>query len=195
MRILFIDHDDSFSNNVINVFLARNFQVELISHNLLKKMNPLGLRHDCQMVIFSPGPGSPSEYPHSIEFYHSLPDDLPVLGICLGHQLMLHACGGNIQQIAQNPVHGRQVTLDSVIISPLLGRIKFTGTIVLYHSLGFFKSDPVFKTWYTHIIQNDLCLMAEHHYKPHIGVQFHPESFASTAGKGFFNKVIRLLRQ
>lgn len=195
MKILFIDHDDSFSNNIVSIFLAKQCDVDFISYTNLSSMNLLSSIHNYHMVIFSPGPGSPQEYPQSIEFYQKLPKDIFVLGVCLGHQLMLHACGGKIQQIAQNPVHGRQIKVNTQIISPLLGKMRFAGTMVLYHSLGCFQDDLVFKTWHTHIVQNKVCLMAEHQCKPHIGVQFHPESFASTIGVNFLNRIIRLLKR
>lgn len=194
MKILFIDHDDSFSNNIVNFFRAKKCHVDLIAYSnprLLSKSFPI---NEYKLVIFSPGPGSPFDYPQSIEFYKNLPPTIPVLGVCLGHQLMLYASGGKIQQICVKPVHGRQIHLCTQIVSNLLGKITLKGTIVLYHSLGCFKNDPVFKTWRAHIVQNDICLVAEHCIKPHFGVQFHPESFASTLGASLFNKFIRLLR-
>lgn len=194
MKILFIDHDDSFSHNIINVFRAKNCHVDFVSHQILRYAKTKPMLDEYQMIIFSPGPGSPADYPHSVEFYKTLPNDIAVLGVCLGHQLMLYAHGAKINQIAKNPVHGRQILLNTTVMSPLLGTMKLLGTIVLYHSLGVFETDSKISTWYKHIVHDHVCLMVEHRLKPHIGVQFHPESFASTIGIKIFNKIIRLLK-
>lgn len=192
-KILFIDHDDSFSHNIINFFRAQNFSVDYFSYTASELLNPSFPIMEYSALLLSPGPGSPADYPQTIEFYKKIPDILPVLGICLGHQIMLYADGGKIRQICPKPIHGRQLSLKTWVHSPLLGKIKLAGTLILYHSLGYFEDDSVFKIWHAHILHNRVCLMAEHQIKPHIGVQFHPESFGSTLGPHFFNKFIRLL--
>lgn len=203
MKILFIDHFDSFSNNIINFFRAKKCQVDTCFYTHLypsemkvkdreekSLMNPF--KYDA--IIFSPGPGNPREYPQTLKFYRSLPSNIPILGICLGHQIMLYGEGGSIKQIYDKPIHGKQLQLNTFIDSHYLGKKNLTGTCVLYHSLGFHIDDPIFHTWNILLHHDGVCLMTEHKKKTHLGVQFHPESFASTIGTTILNLFIRSIK-
>ena len=193
MKLLFIDHHDSFSNNIISFFRSKNCDVTIISysHVFPKHINLQRYR----AILLSPGPGHPKDYPKTIEFYNLLPKNIPVLGICLGLQILLYASGGNIVQISDIPIHGRQKKMKTFLRSRILGKMQLKGTIVLYHSFGFRTDDPVFDTWNTLLDADHVCLMAEHRSHPHIGMQFHPESFASTAGPSLLDTFIRSLKK
>ncbi len=144
-------------------------------------------------VIFSPGPGHPSEYGLSLKLYQSLPPTMPVLGVCLGHQIMLSACGARLAQVASIPVHGRQIKLSQKILSRFLPSRVLQGRFVLYNSWGIPASDVVFKNHFNVLASRQgFVLMAEHKTFPHVCTQFHPESFASTGGDRLLNSFLRL---
>jgi len=195
MKILFIDHDDSFSNNIISFFRKQECLVDNYNHNSISKFlkNKL-LLNQYNLIVLSPGPGSPKDYPLTIELYQLL-NDIPVLGICLGHQIMLFVAGGYIAQISDKPIHGRQIIINKEIRSAILGYFQIFGSAVLYNSLGYSIKDPIFKHWNTLLHENEICLMAEHREKPHLGIQFHPESFASSLGAPLLTRVIRSVQQ
>ena len=86
--ILFVDHFDSFSNNLISWFEAKGCSIKLITHD---KLNSIQSFEGIKGVIYSPGPSHPVEYQNSIAFYKTIPDNIPFLGVCLGHQILLLA--------------------------------------------------------------------------------------------------------
>jgi anthranilate/para-aminobenzoate synthase component II len=191
MTILFVDHEDSFSNNLVSWFQIKQKSVEIVSSQKLSKQH---MKKKYQAVIFSPGPGHPSQYPKSINFYKNLPENIPFLGVCLGHQILLFAEGVKILQICKTPLHGRQVFIKKTFPSKYFQTHHFKGTYVLYNSLGCKIQDPMFlKNFHLLASENDLCLMTEHKIFPRIGVQFHPESFASPNGYAILNEFLGLI--
>lgn len=191
MRLLLIDHDDSFTNNLSNFFHSYFQKIDCVNHQDLPKIRNLKKYAAC---VFSAGPGHPSQYSHSVHFYLNLPENMPFLGVCLGHQIMLHAHGGCIQRIASIPEHGRQIHLHTPLLSRFLPQNAFQRSFVLYNSLGCFAQDMVFQSLFHSLYsEQGVCLVAEHRRLPHIGVQFHPESFASSGGEHFLKSFVHLI--
>ncbi|KAB8036266.1 hypothetical protein GCL60_15900 [Silvanigrella paludirubra] len=189
--ILFIDHYDSFSNNLISWFLSKGLNLSIISYNELEKINSFD---NIKGVIYSPGPGHPSEYTESLKFYKKIPEKMPFLGVCLGHQLLLYSEGGKITQISKKPIHGRQITLSNSCPSKFFLENDLNGTFVLYNSLGCKIDDPIFKeNMLALAFEEGFVLATEHKVFPRIGVQFHPESFASPGGNTILNSFLRLI--
>lgn len=94
--ILLIDHYDSFTYNIYQAIAAMDVEVEVVRYGALtldeiKSKNP-------QAIILSPGPGHPLELPESIELIQELHQSIPILGICLGQQLIGAAFGGKVVQ-------------------------------------------------------------------------------------------------
>ncbi len=183
MHPLIIDNFDSFTYNLfqeiseiskkkVDVFL--NNQITI--HDILQRK----YTH----IIISPGPGSP-ENPSDIgicrEAIDQLKDKIPILGVCLGHQAIIHAFGGKIIR-APEPVHGKtsKVTLNTKAI--LFQNLPPEIEVMRYHSL---VADP--KTFPTALEitakTNELIMAFQHHLYPLHGIQFHPESFATPQGK------------
>ncbi len=157
---LIIDHDDSFIWN-IKFWLQPEFNVSVINHAQIAAVN----LQDYDLIVLSPGPKSPLDYPQSLELLSSMHQ--PVLGICLGFQMMTVASGGKVETYSP-PKHGKTSRLKSMTPFDQLA-------VGRYHSLRC-KPGTEFKVLATS--QDDHSIMwSEHKTKKQIGFQFHPESF------------------
>lgn len=191
MTLLFINHQDSFVYNLINWFHAKsNQKIEVIDSQKLKASRLKNL----DGVVFSPGPGHAKDYPASLSFYADLPPTIPFLGVCLGYQIMLYAHGAKISRVQKIPLHGQQILLRKNSNSQFLSSQALQGYFVLYNSLGIEKNDPVFYDRFQLLATHKrISMAAEHRDKCHIGVQFHPESFASPNGRVILNDFLKLI--
>ena len=193
MTLLFVDHHDSFVYNLISWFRNKYIgDIIVVQSNNINKIDLKSIRG----VIFSPGPGHAKEYPTSLEFLKSLPPNLPFLGVCLGYQMMLHAYGAKLISVSQLPEHGRQIKICKKINSRLFSPHTLQGYFVLYKSLGVPWDDSVFQKDFRLLAhENKISLAAEHVQFPHMGVQFHPESFASTGGDNLLKGFLKLVQK
>jgi len=189
--LLYVDHYDSYTNNLTSWFIYKKTNLKMIPFD---KLNSIKSFKNIKGVIFSPGPGHPSEYTESIDFYKKIPKSVPFLGICLGHQILLYSEGGNISQISDKPIHGRQITISQSNPSKFFLKNELLGTFVLYNSLGCKIDDPIFSQNMLALASySGFILATEHKDLPRIGVQFHPESFASPGGNIILNSFLRLI--
>ncbi|MBE6485478.1 MAG: aminodeoxychorismate/anthranilate synthase component II [Methanosphaera stadtmanae] len=186
--ILIIDNYDSFTYNIYqlvgkytqNIMVVRNDEITI---ETIKKIKP-------SHIILSPGPGNPkNERDFGIckkiiqEF-----KEIPILGVCLGHQGIFVEYGGNI--IKTLPVHGKK----NIIFhekSSLFKNIPKKFEIIRYHSLICDKSSIPKEIKVTSLTDDDIIMSIEHEEYPTFGIQFHPESIGSSYGddiiKNFLN--------
>ncbi len=176
--LLVIDNYDSFVHNLARYFrrlgqtthVVRNDAVTLAQ---IRSWQPSAL-------ILSPGPGTPWQAGRSLELIRSLADELPVLGVCLGHQTLAAAFGGRVVRAAE-PVHGRASWMthrgDGIFAglpSPLrVGR---------YHSLVVDPPSLPSELVPTALAEDGTLMALEHGELPLVGVQFHPESILTQGG-------------
>ena len=163
---LLIDHDDSFIEN-IKFWLQPEFKVFVINHVEIASFDT----KNYDLIVFSPGPKAPRDYPHSLKLMTTLKQ--PVLGICLGFQMMTEASGDQVETYSP-PQHGKTSLLKAqgAFDNLAVGR---------YHSLRCKLSDN-FEVLATS--RDDDCVMwAEHKTKKYIGFQFHPESFLTESSE------------
>jgi anthranilate synthase component II len=177
-RILVIDNYDSFVYNLVQyvgefageVIVRRN---DAIGVEGIRALDPDGL-------VISPGPGTPAEAGVSIEAFEL---ERPILGVCLGHQAMCAALGAPVGH-APDVVHGKSSTVGhdrrgifEGLPDPLeVGR---------YHSLCVEREalpDELLETARTED-ERGVVMGVRHCDRPHVGVQFHPESILTTGGK------------
>ena len=143
-------------------------------------------------MILSPGPGRPSDAGCFIEFIRELPSDLPILGVCLGHQALAEAYGGSTVR-APAPVHGkvssvvhRGVGLFAGLPSPLeVGR---------YHSLVVDRSTISGELEVVAETNDGLVMALAHRQLPRYGVQFHPESVLTPSGPRIMRAFLDVVR-
>lgn len=189
--IFFIDHHDSFSNNLISWFQAKNIALKVLTVDEISENIDF---NKAKAVIFSPGPGHPQDYPQSLDLLKRLPNNVPFLGVCLGHQILLHSQGAKIEQIHKTPIHGRQINCSPITSSRYFKPADLQGTFVLYNSLGCKYKDPIFlQSMIALAVEDSFVLATEHIVYPRIGLQFHPESFASPGGSKVLHSFLRLI--
>ncbi len=190
--ILIIDNFDSFTYNVYQQLVqVTDIEVKVIRNNKIdiegvKKLNPTHL-------IISPGPGRPTGAGISLELIKEFKGKIPILGVCLGHQCIIEAFGGEIIQ-AKNIVHGKvePITCDGKGLYRNLGTpIKYTR----YHSLvGKRENLPDCFEITSSSIDGEI--MGVRHKEYNIeGVQFHPESIASENGLSLFKNFLNYKRE
>jgi anthranilate synthase/aminodeoxychorismate synthase-like glutamine amidotransferase len=186
--ILLIDNYDSFVHN-----LARYVR-ELGEEAIVRRNDALTLGEIATLapshIILSPGPCTPAEAGISTEVVRALGPEIPILGVCLGHQCIGAAYGADVVR-AGRPQHGKT--------SPVAhdGTSVFTGLpsplqVARYHSLVIARASVPPSLRIVATSQDDGEIMAvEHREYPVIGVQFHPESAASEYGYAMLDRFLR----
>jgi anthranilate synthase component 2 len=177
--ILVIDNFDSFVHNLARYVreLGEDAVVERSDALTVEDVEAMSPSH----IIISPGPCSPNEAGISVELIRRLGQSTPILGVCLGHQCVGAAYGGDIVR-AGRPVHGRtsSITHDR---SGVLADVPSPFQAARYHSLVIARSSLPSCLRVTATSADDGEIMAvEHRQHPVVGVQFHPESAATEYG-------------
>jgi anthranilate synthase component 2 len=187
--ILMIDNYDSFTYNLVQYFGELKAKVEVYRNDALtiaqiRKMKP-------EKIVISPGPGRPEDAGISIEIIKQLGPQIPVLGVCLGHQGIGYAFGGKVIN-AKRLMHGKT-------------------SMIKHNGKGIFKGLPVpFEATRYHSLVIDLkkvpdCLIVtakttddgeimgvQHKTYPIYGVQFHPESILTKQGINILKNFLHL---
>tara|TARA_B100000686_G_scaffold296289_1_gene327766 strand:+ start:805 stop:1380 length:576 start_codon:yes stop_codon:yes gene_type:complete len=187
MKILLIDNYDSFTFNLYHYLSSLKTNVDVIRNDKITKKQIVKRKYD--KIVISPGPGNPNQAGNCIKIVNSLYKKIPILGVCLGHQIIGQVFGSKIIQ-AKKLMHGKT----SIIISKNVGILKkapkkFIAT--RYHSLIVDRktlSQDLLITAET----KDGIIMGLMHKKYNVhGVQFHPESIKTPVGlkilKNFIN--------
>ncbi|WP_415291147.1 anthranilate synthase component II [Candidatus Pelagibacter sp. Uisw_136] len=187
MKIILIDNYDSFTFNLYHYVSSLGVTVDVIRNDEITHKQIIKNKYD--KIIISPGPGNPNQSGNCIKIVKALYKKIPILGVCLGHQIIGQVFGSKIIQ-ANKLMHGKT----SVIKSKKIGILKnlpskFVAT--RYHSLIIDKktlSDHLEITAET----KDGIIMGVMHREYNIhGVQFHPESIKTIIGikilKNFIN--------
>ena len=184
VRTLLIDNFDSYTYNVWQLLSQVNEQEPIVVLNNAFNTNWDTLLEELPAfdnIVLSPGPGSPdkhSDFGLCLEAIHRA--EVPLLGICLGHQGLAHAYGGLVTR-ANTPMHGRLSKLHHSGES-LFQNVAFGAHVVRYHSLVADRILPaVLRT--TAWTEDGTVMGLEHRSKPQYGVQFHPESIRTAAGR------------
>lgn len=187
--ILVLDHKDSFVFILAEQFLKLGAEVRTYrSQQELGAWSRLVKATDPDLVVLSPGPGRPESAGVTLPWLESRPD-VPILGICLGHQALAAATGGEVVR-APRPVHGRpwQVTLRD---DPLFEGLPGSMTVARYHSLVV---EPDRAEWSVTATAADgdqeLIMAMRHRVLPWIGLQFHPESFLTPWGGVLVSRIL-----
>ncbi|MCK5226177.1 MAG: aminodeoxychorismate/anthranilate synthase component II [Planctomycetes bacterium] len=190
-KILFIDNFDSFTYNLVDDFCKRNCKAKVYRADTeLEELKIVADEFEPDLLLISPGPGSPDDSGVSLLAVDYFKDKLPIFGVCLGHQIIVQYFGGKVGH-APKPMHGKpsrithnQKDIFAGVENPLqAGR---------YHSLCALElPDCLEKT-----AEFDGIVMAVRHKElPIFGVQFHPESILTPAGGKLIENVLSIAEQ
>ena len=176
--ILVIDNYDSFVHNLARYFRLLGCATQVvrndeISIDALKKIAPAA-------IVLSPGPCSPDQAGVSLEVVRSCYKQIPILGICLGHQTIVQAMGGKIVT-AEEPMHGRSSPVNHNA-SAMFKRIANPFAAGRYHSLVGQNTTLPDNLRATAFTADQTIMAIEHTSRPVFGLQFHPESVLTDCG-------------
>ena len=177
-KIILIDNYDSFTFNLYHYLSSLRVNVDVIRNDQITSNEVLKRRYS--KIVISPGPGNPNQAGNCLKIVRDVHKKIPILGVCLGHQIIGQAFGGKIIN-AKNLMHGKT----SKIISFRTGILKnlpknFEAT--RYHSLIIDKK-TLSKNLKITAQTKDGIIMGIMHKKYNVhGVQFHPESIKTTIG-------------
>ena len=176
--ILVIDNYDSFTYNLVHYLNELGAETLVYRNDALSVQEALGLRP--QGVLLSPGPCTPNEAGICLGLIAAAPDDLPILGVCLGHQAIGQAYGGLVTR-AKSIMHGKTSQMHHTNAGIFAGMPQpFTAT--RYHSLSVARDNVPPDLEITAWTEDDEIMGFQHRRRPVHGVQFHPESIATEAG-------------
>ena len=155
-----------------NIKVIRNDELSLSE---IQDLNP-----DC--IVISPGPGRPSEAGISIDIIKEFYKEIPILGICLGHQCIYEAFGGEVSY-ARRLVHGKSSVVKIDNSCPIFSNLNDKITVGRYHSLSGVKdSIPSTLSVIAKSTDDDEIMGVSHNDYPIFGLQFHTESILSPEG-------------
>ena len=186
--ILIIDNYDSFTYNLVQYFGQLNASLKVYRNDALtvaqvKAMKP-------QRIVISPGPGRPEDAGITVEVIKELGGKLPILGVCLGHQAIGFAYGGNIIQ-AKRLMHGK-TSMIKHNQKELFAGIANPFEATRYHSLVIDAKTLPESLEITATSEDDEIMGVRHKNFPLWGVQFHPESILTKFGLNILKNFLAL---
>ncbi|WP_375267653.1 anthranilate synthase component II [Phenylobacterium sp.] len=186
--ILVVDNYDSFTYNLVH------YLNELGAETLVRRNDALTAEEAIAMkpegVLLSPGPCTPNEAGICLDLLRQAPQDLPILGVCLGHQAIGQAFGGEVVRASQlmhgktSPIHHTDKGVFKGLPEP------FTAT--RYHSLSVKRDTMPAELEVTAWTDDGEVMGVQHVSRPIFGVQFHPESIATEGGHALLSNFLDL---
>ena len=187
-KIILIDNYDSFTFNLYHYLSSLKVKVDVIRNDQITSNQILKRKYN--KIVISPGPGNPNQSGNCLKIVKSLYKKIPILGVCLGHQIIGQVFGSKIVQ-AQKLMHGKT----SKIISKKVGILKnlpksFEAT--RYHSLIIDKKSLSKHLEITAESKDGLVMGVQHKKYDVHGVQFHPESIKTKLGIKILKNFIKI---
>lgn len=188
---LVIDNYDSFVHNLARYFELSGVETRVERNDAITIEDIRDIQPDA--IILSPGPCTPKEAGICVDIVKSFGPDIPILGVCLGHQAIGEAYGA-VTLRAEAPVHGKATTITHD------GKNVFKGLpspldVGRYHSLIVQQPGKNCKLITTAQTETGEIMALTHPSHPVYGVQFHPESVLTQHGQSLINNFVDLARQ
>lgn len=180
MRVLLIDHEDSFVYNLYQQLRLQGATVECVRYTEPVRRS---VTWDPDSVVLSPGPGHPADRRvtgHARALLSRWHSERPFLGVCLGHQLIGAYYGGQVAR-AETPVHGATVDIEH-FDTALFRNVPATFRGARYHSLVVRRAALPKQLVVTATTRRRTIMALDHRTDPVHGVQFHPESYLTREG-------------
>lgn len=185
--ILLIDNYDSFSYNLYQLIGCIDPDIRVIRNDEMTVEEIKALRPD--RIILSPGPGRPEKAGIIVQAAAELGREIPTLGVCLGHQAICLAFGGEITY-ASRLMHGKQSTVTFDGECPLFRGCPSSAPVARYHSLAANPEKLPACLKVTARTEEGEIMAVQHREFPIYGVQFHPESIMTPDGKTMLENFI-----
>ncbi|MBN2138287.1 MAG: aminodeoxychorismate/anthranilate synthase component II [Sedimentisphaerales bacterium] len=190
-KVLFIDNFDSFTYNLVDDFCKRDCDAKVYRADIaLDEIKRIAADFDPDLLVISPGPGTPDTAGVSLDAVAYFKDKLAIFGVCLGHQVIVQHFGGRISH-APEPMHGKpsRVTHNEKGIFAGVENPLQAGR---YHSLCAVEVPDTLEE--TARFEN-VVMGVKHKDLPIYGVQFHPESILTPAGGKIIENILSIAEE
>lgn len=178
--IILIDNYDSFAYNLYQLVGSQNPNIKVIRNDELTIEDIVKLKPD--KIIISPGPGKPQDAGICPEVVKRFKGQVPILGVCLGHQVICEVFGATVSY-AKVQMHGKQSEVRTVAYSPLFEGLEDKFLVARYHSLAALKETIKDELVITAVSEDDEIMAVQHKEYAIYGLQFHPESILTLQGE------------
>ena len=188
--VLMIDNYDSFTYNVVQYCKELGADLKVIRNDEMSIEEIKAL--EPEKIILSPGPATPDDAGVTLDVIREFADTTPIFGICLGHQSIAQAFGGEVIR-AKNMMHGKTSQIEVEHETPIFDAIPAEFRATRYHSLTVNQENLPETIIPTAQSKDDHEIMAlQIKGKPIYGVQFHPESIMSEYGHEMLDNFLKL---
>lgn len=187
-RIVLIDNYDSFTFNLVQRLGELGARCHVVRNDVLD-LDGLRALEPSKLVV-SPGPCTPDEAGISIEAIRAFANEIPILGVCLGHQALAQALGGRVVR-ARTPVHGKAHVIShsgSGLFEGLPDRLE----VGRYHSLVVERESLPEELEVSATTEEGEIMALRHRTRPVFGVQFHPESILTPDGSRILSNFLAI---
>ncbi|WMN07579.1 aminodeoxychorismate/anthranilate synthase component II [Marivirga arenosa] len=186
--ILILDNFDSFTYNLVDYFNQLNVDCEVIRNDIHPEKIDIS-KYDA--LVLSPGPGRPEDAGYLLDYIKSFESNLPILGICLGHQALAKYFGGEVVQ-ALKPMHGKLSQVRILEQNQLLEDMESSFEVVRYHSLVVNIEEtlllPLAET------AEGENMIFKHCNKQIFGIQYHPEAALTRYGLKILDNWVNIMK-
>lgn len=189
MKIVLIDNYDSFTYNLAQYIGEVEDEPEVLRNDEVTVDEIISKEPDA--IVISPGPGTPSDAGISLDLLDEL-DDVPTLGVCLGHQCLAEAYGGSLKR-AERLLHGKTSRVHHGA-TPLYRGMDNPIEATRYHSLLVEEESVPDSLVVDARSENDEIMGLHHVSKPVMGVQYHPESILTDDGRTLISNFLEFAR-
>lgn len=176
-RIVFLDNFDSFTYNLVDEFLKLKHTVLVYQNTTPLDILLVETQNPNTILVLSPGPGNPQSSGNLLQLIHATKEHTPILGICLGHQALIEAFGGQVV-LAGEVLHGKISLIDHDDQAMFAG-IANPMPVARYHSL---MGTQLSNDWVINARAGDIIMAIRHRQLPICAYQFHPESIMTVQG-------------
>ena len=188
MKILLLDNYDSFTFNLYHYLSSLKCKVDVVRNDKINSKEILNKKYN--KIVISPGPGNPDQAGNCLDIVKKLHKKIPILGVCLGHQIIGQVFNSKIIQ-AKKLMHGKTSTIKSKRIGILKNLpLKFEAT--RYHSLIIDKKTLSKELKITAETSDGIIMGVQHNKYDIYGVQFHPESIKTKLGIKILKNFIKI---
>ena len=187
-KIVLIDNYDSFTFNLYHYLSSLKVKVDVVRNDQINSKDIIEKKYN--KIVISPGPGNPDQSGNCLKIVKSLYKRIPILGVCLGHQIIGQVFGSKIIQ-ARKLMHGKTSKITTKK-NGILKNLPKTFEATRYHSLIIDKKSLSSDLEITAETKDGLIMGVQHkEYDVH-GVQFHPESIKTKLGMKILKNFIRI---